>query len=219
MIMEDTLKPWRTSSKPWPFERNGGHAARYLAKTIKKAMTQRIKSAEACMSYLKTIATLFGKKSLPLRWVTPANFPVLQYCRKQKTQRLKIRLNTVERLNITTSERSIDMDAQKNGISANFIHSLDGAAMMLTLEHALANGINSFRMIHDSYATVPADMPLLNRCLRDVFVAIYEDDIVRHFIEDTLSILENGEIIDLPLRPKQGNLDLKMVLKSTYFFA
>jgi DNA-directed RNA polymerase len=38
---------------------------------------------------------------------------------------------------------------------------MDAAAMMLTIELAVLNGVNQFAMIHDSYGTVAADMDIL----------------------------------------------------------
>lgn len=221
MVREDTLKPWRDSNKPWPSDYEGRWAADYLGKTIEKALTHRIFAAETCMKWLQEIGQKFGERHLPVRWITPVGFPVLNKYPRYQKKNVKTQLNGNLRLKIRKATDEINVMQQKNALSANFVHSLDAAAMMLTVNQALENGIKCFRMIHDSYAVMPSDLPMMRVCLRETFYEMYaENNLLELFLKDAMTILkETDEEIEVDNPPQKGDLDLKKVLDSDYFFA
>jgi DNA-directed RNA polymerase len=77
-------------------------------------------------------------------------------------------------------------------------------------------GIRHFAMVHDSYGVHACDVDLLNRVLREEFVRIYSEPVLQNFI-DQLRKAHPG--IELPDPPKTGDLDIRQVLESPYFFA
>jgi DNA-directed RNA polymerase len=73
-------------------------------------------------------------------------------------------------------------------------------------------------MVHDSYATHSPNMPRLNNELRAAFVAMYEEnDVLMDLYAAAVSALPKDVVVPPP--PQRGDLDLKDVLKSDYFFA
>jgi hypothetical protein len=74
-----------------------------------------------------------------------------------------------------------------------------------------------FAGVHDSFWTHAADYELLSQTLREQFVALYSLPILAKLKQQ----LEAGcpEAGPLPPLPKKGDLDLRVVLKSPYFFS
>ena len=73
-------------------------------------------------------------------------------------------------------------------------------------------------MVHDSYATHSPNMPRLNNELRAAFVAMYEEhDVLLDLYTNAVATLPEG--VAIPPPPEKGELDLKEVLQSDYFFA
>ena len=88
--------------------------------------------------------------------------------------------------------------------------------LRMTVNLAAANGVSSFAMIHDSFGTHAADIPLLSKCLRETFIELYLDnDPLQMFLNQT-KILTNAELPELPAK---GTLDISAVRKSEFFFA
>src|SRR5437868_2018535 len=77
-----------------------------------------------------------------------------------------------------SASREIDRTKQGSAIAPNIIHSLDAAAMMLTVQAALDEGINHFACVHDSFGTYAADTPTLARITREQFVQMYSSDVL-----------------------------------------
>lgn len=112
---------------------------------------------------------------------------------------------------------TIDQKKQSTGVAANVIHSLDAAALMLTIQAAFKEGITCFAAVHDSYGTHAGDTEKLRRITREQFVRLYSRDVAadleRQFLEQA------GDATDeLVPMPEQGTLDIRQVLKSPYFF-
>ena len=182
-------------------------------------MLFRSKALEA-MQWLQTLSKLASDGGLPIQWKTPAGFPVVQRYQKFKTKRVKVAMTGRKiYLNIREEIPLIDKQRQSNGVSPNFVHSLDAAALKLTICSSLDQGIDSFAMIHDSYGTHAADTSALAATLRASFVALYDGrDVLNDFRE---SLKENNKIAekDLPAVPSLGRLPIHDVFSSKYFFA
>ena len=114
----------------------------------------------------------------------------------------------------------LDRRGQRDGISPNFIHSLDACAQREYVRLASDHGIEDFSLVHDSFGTHAADTQLSAECLRHAFVEIYRD---RNVLEDFLAAVKRGLPEEdwkmLPEVPEQGTLDIEQVRHSEYFFA
>lgn len=237
-IMEDVLEPafkkfTREGTGTWPFEGDGYRAAGFMAKQIWDAVTATLVKSVEAMSWLQKAASLVsaersykdaeGKEvmfSLPIRWSTPVNFPVMQAYWDMEPVRIKTSLQGRIDLIMQKAMTTLDRRAQSNGISPNFIHSCDAAHMMLTTARATQEGIKSFAMIHDSFGTTAAETEDLFRIVRESFVEMYGDvDVLEQFKEEIERQLPEDlrkELKELPIR---GTLDLSGVLTSSFCFA
>ena len=86
----------------------------------------------------------------------------------------------------------------------------------MTVNLAAGNGVGSFAMIHDSFGTHAADVPMLNACLREAFIELYLDNDPLAMFRDETQLLTTTA---LPSLPKKGELDLTAVRESEFFFA
>jgi len=114
----------------------------------------------------------------------------------------------------------IDKNRQSNGISPNFVHSIDAAHMMITIDVAKQCEIYSFAMVHDSYGTHAADAELMWWCLRKAFVEMYSQvDVLEDFRSDLLDVLPAHRHAEIDPVPTKGDLDISVVEDSPFFFA
>jgi DNA-directed RNA polymerase len=111
----------------------------------------------------------------------------------------------------------LDGRKQAQALPPNFVHSLDAAALKLTICTAQDRGLTAFAAIHDSYGTLAADMQSLLDTLRECFVSMYQTDVLSVFRSEVGAVLPEGK--ELPAVPAAGSLDLNGVLRSDFFFA
>lgn len=197
-------------------------AEAFLASVIWAAIGDVVVAARQAMAWLQKVARVATQAGIPLQWAAPSGFIAHQEYRDTRHRRIKSRLRG-SLVYISHHEETDDLDKAKQalGISPNFVHSLDAAAMVLTLTRCLKDEITSFAMIHDSYATHAADTDTLAQHLRSAFTDMYEQhDVLQDFYEAVAKALPSDEDRQrLPPPPTRGNLDLKQVLDSAYFFA
>ncbi len=193
-------------------------AAIYLADVIQQAISETVVAAVAAMDWLQEVVQPVIDDGMPIHWTTPVGFPVSQVYFNFGQDRIMTFLHGKRvALHPRNELRTIDSRRQSNGIAPNFVHSLDAAALMMTVVTATASGVGSFAMVHDSYGTHAADMLALTICLRHAFVGMYRDDIIQKFMKEIKLIAPEGT--ELPAPPARGTLELGAVLKSAFFFA
>lgn len=176
-------------------------------------------SARLAMGWLRTAAAAVSKSGRHLQWTTPSGFVVVQAYNEVQSGRLETVLfgNRFRPRVDEVVPDSLDRRRQVNGVAPNFVHSLDAAALVLTVNEASRRGVTKFAMIHDSYGTTAAFTPALASALRDEFVRMYEEnDVLVSFLEEAVPE-DTRDTLDMP--PTVGGLDLSDVRKSAYFFA
>ena len=183
------------------------------------AISSTITGARQVMDYITQIATEYGRYNTIMEWKTPTGFPVQQRYFKKKTRQCKVHLmNNIIKMDYEDEVAVIDARRYKSSSSPNFVHSMDACALTLTVNKCREAGVVDFAMIHDSYGTHSPNMPLMSECLRESFVDLYtsKDWLYELWIEAKRKLPTDA---NLPLPPKKGNLNLKEVLSSKYFFA
>ncbi|PWW76425.1 DNA/RNA polymerase [Tuber magnatum] len=104
-------------------------------------------------------------------WTTPLGLPVVQPYRQLFTTAVSTNLQTVHISNPYVVNK-VDSRKQMTAFPPNFIHSLDASHMLLSALNCDASGL-TFASVHDSFWTHPSDVDLMNRILRDAFVALH----------------------------------------------
>jgi DNA-directed RNA polymerase len=219
-VFQDTVLPFKYKAKEaFPWEGSGWEAAAYLGKLIWECVAEVVVAARQAMDWFQAAAKVAAKEELPVRWETPDGLVVLQAYPKMITKRIDLTFNGARHyLTLATgASAKLDRAKQANGISPNWIHSMDASHMRATVRRAYLEGIRSFSLIHDSYGTHAGNVPHLARYLREEFIKMYETDVLTKFKTELETQLPEGVLLE-PL-PATGTLDLNMVLESDYFFA
>ena len=190
----------------------------FLARMLWDAIHSKITSARECMIWLQGIADTCCKQGVPIRWTLPTGFHVLQDYKKYQSKRVKTRAGqTIRFLAMREDLPELSTRRQRNGISPNFVHSLDAACVHQTVERLHAEGVRDFSMVHDSYAVHACHVEKMNKALREVYRDIFENDLLADFHSEVSALLPADVV--LPLPPKYGDLDVQQLTEATYFFA
>jgi len=203
-----------------PWDDNFFEPSLYLAGFVWDAINEVIVSAFSAMNYIKEIAKLYVENNMSFCWLTPTNLVVRQFYPNSNVRRIRSHLNgsLISLRYRETQDDTIDKRKMLSGASPNFVHSLDAAALTITVSKCVDVGLTDFAMVHDSYGTHSPNMPLLNDKLREAFVEMYEEhDVLRELYDKAVKDLPQE--VDVPPPPEKGTLNLKEVLESDYFFA
>jgi DNA-directed RNA polymerase len=193
-------------------------ACNYLASKMWEAIGETVVAARDAMGWLQKVSQVVSKEDKPINWTAPSGFKVLQAYPNVRERTVKTSIaGMVVKLNLSEDLPTIDKRRQSQGISPNFVHSLDAASLTFTVDAAVACGLESFAMIHDSYGTLAADTDTLRDCLRQAFAQMYQFDVLQSFAAEIQAGLPAG--VKLPDLPKKGTLDINQVLQSDFFFA
>jgi len=186
----------------------------YLTDVTYQAIGAVVIAAREYMDYLRMVSRRCSDKGLPVDWSTPAGFKAEQAYLKYKRRCVKTTLQRVW-LRMDDPDWLINSIRQERGMPPNFIHSLDAAHMYMTVDAAVKEGITSFQMIHDSYATHACNMTKFSRIIREQFVLLHKQEPLKTFKAEVESQI--GE--ELPPIPATGTFNLDEVLTSPYFFS
>lgn len=205
-----------------PFEGDARKAAaNFFAQHVWAAIAETVVSAREVMNWLRAVAKVASRAQRSIRWYTPVGFPVEQAYREAEQFQVDTRVGDSIRYMPALRRETLTFDHRRaeQGISPNFIHSLDAACLMLTVVRAQEEGITSFAMVHDSYGVVAADMDTLYHGLRQAFVDIYQTDVMQEFYLSATAGLRAEDLAKIPAAPKKGTFQLELVKESPYFFA
>jgi DNA-directed RNA polymerase len=195
-------------------------ACDYMSGLIWDALGGTTVAAYEGMAWMQKAARKVATLNRPVKWTVPeTGFVVSQnYYVMQKDQVRTTIGGQVFKPSVFHNTTEIKQHKQTNAIAPNFVHSLDAACLMLTVNAAAAQGITSFGMIHDSYGTIPADCETLARVLRSEFVRYYTaNDVIDSLHAELLTQSDNDS--EMPPPPSKGSLDLSGIIDSRYFFA
>lgn len=110
-------------------------------------------------------------------WTTPLGLPVVQPYRTRKSRRIYTTLQDISIVE-STSDAVISKRKQLQAFPPNFIHSLDATHMMLSANACNQAGL-TFSAVHDSFWTHACDVDSMNNILRDAFVKMHSDDVIK----------------------------------------
>jgi DNA-directed RNA polymerase len=191
-------------------------AAKELTKYIQTAMNTLLTVPNQGKAWLKEVASIASEKNVHLEWVTPIGFRVRhQYYGKTNGVVNLQTLLTAMRVEFNEFVRDeVSPREAQNGVSPNYIHSLDASHMFATILGLMRSGCESFSFIHDSYGVHAPLVDSLRDITRQEFVEIHKVnqlEVLRLQLQQYLGC-------DLPEVPSTGTLDITKVLESEYFF-
>ena len=192
-------------------------AIHVLAKAVWQGIESVLDKPKQCMDWFQECAGLITAEGQPMSWVTPSGFPVHQEYFNYTQRQVKTWISgAATHVRYREEDDRLSKMRQKNGVSPNFVHSLDAAALHKTIIKAnKEEGIYDFAFIHDSYGTHATGCEALSKVLRNVFVDMFSVDL----LQDWKHQLEHNTNIVLPEPPEYGNADISQITNSTYFFS
>ena len=199
-----------------PFGNESSVAISYLANLVWQAMNECLRRPNRVMKWLQETARVLGHEQKPVDWTTPLGFLVRQKYQNTKTMLIQTMLGEkVSHIKWQEPQSGLDKIRQSNGISPNFVHSLDAAVAQSTANYAKEHGIHSLAMVHDSFATHCNNCDKLGVLIRKSAAEIFQPDLLAKFRDE----IGNQTEKELPNLPPYGSLDPLEVLGSDYFFA
>lgn len=207
------------------FEGVGSNAANLLASLITKAVKEEVKKPYLLMQWFIDMGEALVNSGKKASWITPLGLPVLQDYSMYKQDKIdNILVGDRVQLSFKEFEERPDKKKQKNAISPNIIHSLDSSFLWYTVCNAIDQGINSFSVIHDSFATHAGDTEDFAKIIRESFVSFFSHDHLTSLRNTFLSRLNKKERkrledegkLDLP---ELGDFDLNEIVNAIHAFS
>jgi DNA-directed RNA polymerase len=210
----------------------GRKHAWYMARVLEESIADLVRGPKGVMRWLRAITRTLAANGHGVRWCTPAGFPVVM--EERQPRRVRVVFDFGKRagkkpagrrellLHHYDPDAPISPGAQLRRVVPNYVHSLDAAHLILTVEALLGRGLDHFLVVHDSFGVHAADMDVLGEALRTTFVKMYASPLLAQFLADQKA--RAGGDVDAAAwgeieAPPQGDLDLSDVLRSTYFFS
>lgn len=174
-----------------------------------QAISEVVNGATRGQFYIKEATRNVTKEGGFLTWNSPIyGLPMVQKITKLRETRLRTELGT---LLLRQKTNTIHKQKMLSSIAPNFIHNLDATLMYMTVEKCLAEGIDSFWLIHDSYGVLPNDAQVLSDKVREAYVELFSQDILKDWTEQLG--LEWDEKVMI------NTLNLEEVYDSQYIFS
>ena len=214
--VEDAMNERVMSDKANPFGDHIYEGSLYLSKHVWDAISEVVIKAREAMSWLQEIGRKMASKNLPITWETPSKFVVQQIYSSMKSKRITTHIdNVLIKPTILEETTKIDRRRTINGVSPNFVHSMDATALTLTINRCIKDGIHDYSVVHDSFGVHAHFVPRLADSIRESFVEMYsKTDVLDEFYENVVDVIP-----DLEEPPSRGELDITGVLDSKYFFS
>lgn len=191
-----------------------------IAHVNHEAIGKVVVAARAAMDWLKEVARVVASDGLPVQWVTPSGFLVVQDYREMIGDRMNLTIaGRRVRLTLESKGSAVNRRKQASGISPNFVHALDAAHLQRTVGLCLDHGITTFAMVHDSYGTHAADVQGMSVLLRQAFIEQYSGDVLGDFRNQMIAQIPEAIGLKIPPPLPMGTLDLNGIMDSDYFFA
>ncbi len=199
-----------------PFNEQIYEASLYLSHHVWEAIGEVVVAARDAMAWLRDIGREMSTRNLPITWQTPTNFVVNQVYKSMKGRRVTTHIdNVLIKPSVLEETDRIDKRRATNGLSPNFVHSMDASALTLTINQCILEGISDFAVVHDSYGVHANHTPRMAEAIRESFHKMYSSESVLDILHDNVyNVIPN---IGDP--PAQGSLDINGVLQSKYFFS
>ena len=206
-----------------------------VARIIDEQIFIRFPSLNYIYIYFIEITKLMSRLGLQMSWVTPAGLEISQKYLKSKTTTIGVALfNKTKKMVFREWLDKLDNRKQALAIIPNVIHSLDATHLINLINEAEKEKFGPIITIHDCFGTLPSKMEELDYRVKKEFVLLYtqqnflntfhnriiqtikDNNIEIKFENENNYIWINNFKTKIPNPPKEGNLDIKNIMKSKY---
>ncbi|KAG8954804.1 DNA-directed RNA polymerase [Tulasnella sp. 419] len=139
-----------------------------------------------------TVKNMAKEQMTSVAWTTLLGLPIVQPYRKPKRKQIYTSIQTVF-ISDPDLPSEVNPLKQASAFPPNFIHSLDATHMMLTALE-MSNRNLSFASVHDSYWTHPCGVDEMSTIIRDTFVALHSEDVLKLLRDEFLQRYEDHVI-------------------------
>lgn len=163
----------------------GGRVCRALTAEQLRQITQDDTEPASASTKAKKIVSkqdLLDLCRSTIIWTTPLRMPVVQPYRKNNSKVITTCLQSLVLQNPNRFD-PVNRRKQLQAFPPNFIHSLDASHMLLSALECNELGL-TFAAVHDSFWTHAADVDVMNRVLRDAFIRIHSEDVIRRLLSE-----------------------------------
>ncbi|WP_303718559.1 DNA-directed RNA polymerase [Brevundimonas naejangsanensis] len=218
-MIYQTLRELDASGQPHLGSADNYASSLYLSYTLWDAISETVVAASTAMAWLREAAKVMTAAGQPIWWTTPTGLPVLQTYAKRRASMVKVfHKNKMMRVKLQHAAPGIDGQRQVNGISPNFIHSMDAAHLMAVANACHEAGILDLSVVHDSFGVHAARVYELRSILRETFADQYSVDRLAMLRDELIAQLPEAFADKLPPLPTMGDFDINEVRRSDYLF-
>ncbi|CAK4072457.1 unnamed protein product [Aphanomyces euteiches] len=189
------------------------NASKYTSDLTMRSMGDLFSTAREIMEWLAKCTEIVAEDGQMMSWITPLGLPVTQPYRKSHKKQVRTSLQHV--ILSLPEAQEVNIARQKSAFPPNYVHSLDSTHMMMTALKVIGEDKLDFAAVHDSYWTHACSVERMNSRLREEFVDLYSQPLLEDLREQLMLRFPDKNFPELP---KPGELDLKEVLRSPYFF-
>lgn len=190
-------------------------AAEYLTGKIVGALDESIEAPRRAMAYFREVAEFLEKKGLPLVWDTPSGFTAKQAYYKTGEKQIRT-LHGKVMIRFEEEDAGFKPGKQKLGAAPNVVHSFDATHLALVAVEMKRRGVRDLAFVHDSFGCHAENSDVLLEVTKQQFVALYDGPTLENWRQ---SVIKHSGCPDVPEIPPLGNLDVKLVLTSEFFFS
>ena len=191
-------------------------AVNELATVIRQALDGALQTANAGKIFLQDLTELCVAHGKHASWVTPTGFRVVNRYTLDKVKVLDTHLYRNSRLQLSIVEDTKDpaLNLAVQAVPPNYIHSIDAAHMIKTINRMEEDGVPSYSMIHDSFGCHCSYVPFMREALTETFYEIHKEPLLEKFKQDIEDVVGpfTREL------PTKGSFDIELVRDSEYLF-
>ncbi|MCP4742923.1 MAG: hypothetical protein GY871_11970 [Actinomycetales bacterium] len=174
------------------------------------------------------ICSWFVKETrTPFWWRSPNGFEVVNHYPQEDRVSVEVRVWTKGfdkhyKLYGTyrTPNDEIHVRKSASAMPPNWVHSIDGGHMSLTVNRMTGHGIVRHSYIHDSFGCPAEDVPLLRDTIKETFHAIHSTDLLAGLLDHAQAAVGFAIEDDSPIHADnvRGDLDIDGCLQADYIF-
>lgn len=228
---------------------NANLAKLAFAKIVTVALGKAADCAVRGMEFTQKIAKYCANNQIGMLWTTPIGFKAFRGTEATEEEVIEIRVTNREfiedekgtkytsqkstRDRLVSYKKTGELSASKmaSAVAPDLVHSLDASWLMISVEKAHANGVNKFKLVHDSFGTTAANIPKLNLAIRESAVEMSQGN---YFQEWAVEVTQSQDWEECKSKVNywkgeenyisdddvaQGDLDLECIMNSEHIFS
>lgn len=187
--------------------------AGFLSGPMRTSIEEAMPAATAAMKYMQQLCRRIPLAN-HLQFLTPLGGLVMNRYSTTEEQRVSIQSMGIQK--IVAYNRNYDENNRRkatSGVAPNGVHSQDGTHLCMVVLRD--EGIDILP-IHDSLATHACDVDAMQANIRGAFVDLYEQHDFLETVREA-AVAAGADVEDIE-RPELGDLDIRQVLESPFFF-